>query len=481
VPAVSATPVPTLPAPAATRAPSTPTPTDKPPATQQDLEAAAARLHQEAVVIDTHCDTVLRIVDTDTWLPRHSIRQETRHMVDIPKLQTGGIDVQVFASYTSGYLLADGKADYARANSRLLALLNGVHWTVTQNARSLTLIQSNADIEQAQQAGKIGVMASIEGAYAFSEQTGIELLRQYDDLGIRMLSLTWNYSNALGEGAEGIYLDGTASRGGLTDLGRSVIAEMNRLGIVIDVSHLNEATFWHVLAETRAPVIASHSSVYALCPHVRNLTDRQIQAIAGNGGVVQVNYHRPFLSADPDSATLATVVDHIDAVVALVGVDHVGLGSDFDGAKMPLGLEDAAKVPRITRELLSRGYSEADIRKILGANTRRLIQDVQASASVRPVGRGPALMPDLEAGQGLAGTQPKLSATLTLAPGQTLDPDSLAVVLDGIRYIPTYDEKTGTLSLTPAEPLIEKFHVVTFEAADRNGVSTRETRIFYLP
>lgn|GEM_PF-7423 len=480
-PTVSATPVPTIPVPTATRAPSTPTPTEKPPSPQQALDATAARLHQEAVVIDTHCDTVLRIVDADTWLPRYNIREKTRHMVDLPKLRTGGIDVQVFASYTPGYLLADGGADDAKANSRLLALLNAVRWTVGQNAASLTLIQSDADIGDAQQDGKIGVMASIEGAYSFSEQTGTELLRQYHDLGVRMLSLTWNYTNALGEGAEGIYKDGTKSSGGLTDLGRAVVAEMNRLGIVVDVSHLNEATFWDVMAVTQAPVIASHSSVHALCPHVRNLTDRQIQVIAANGGVVQVNYHRPFLSVDPDSATLATVVDHIDAVVALVGVDHVGLGSDFDGAKMPVGLEDATKVPQITRELLRRGYSEADIHKILGSNTRRLIQDVQALASAPAASGGPALSPDLESGQGLTRTQPTLSATLTLAPGQALDPDSLAVILDGIRYMPAYDATAGTLSLTPEAPLEEKFHVVTFSASDRSGVTTRETRIFCLP
>ncbi len=480
-PTVSATPVPASPAPTATRAPSTPTPTENPPSPQQVLDATAARLHHEAVVIDTHCDTVLRIVDDNTWLPRYDIREKTRHMVDLPKLKTGGIDVQVFASYTPGYLLAGGGADYARANSRLLALLNAVHWTVNRNARSLTLIQSDADIEQAQQDGKIGIMASIEGAYSFNEQNGIELLRQYYELGIRMLSLTWNYSNALGEGAESIYKDKTASSGGLTSLGRAVVAEMNRLGIVVDVSHLNEATFWDVMAATQAPLIASHSSVHALCPHVRNLTDRQIQAIAANGGVIQVNYHRPFLSVDPDTATLATVVDHIDAVVALVGVDHVGLGSDFDGAKMPVGLEDATKVPQITRELLRRGYSEADIHKIMGSNTRRLIQDVQALSSAPAASGGPTLSPDLESGQGLTSTQPTLSATLTLAPGQALDPDSLAVILDGIRYMPAYDATAGTLSLTPEAPLEEKFHVVTFSASDRGGVTTRETRIFYLP
>jgi hypothetical protein len=228
----------------------------------QALDEAAAQIHREAIVIDTHCDTVLRIVDANTWLPKVNISQKTSFMVDIAKMQAGSIDLQVFASYTSGYAKAGGGQDFNRANSRLLALINGVKWTLRKNLQTLLPIERHEDIGLAVQSGKIGIMASIEGAYSFDDATGVELLRQYSDLGIRMLALTWNYSNALGEGVDETYRDGKSSSGGLTALGRSVIAEMNKLGIIVDVSHLNEATFWDVMAVSSAPVIASHSSAY---------------------------------------------------------------------------------------------------------------------------------------------------------------------------------------------------------------------------
>ncbi|MDW7657855.1 MAG: dipeptidase [Bacillota bacterium] len=458
-----------------------PTPVVTPTSTSQALDEAAALIHREALVIDTHCDTVLKIIDSSTWLPKVNISQTTSFMVDIPKLQTGGIDLQVFASYTSGYAQEGGGQDFAKANSRLLALINGVKWTLRKNPQSLLPVERHNDIELAVQSGKTGVMASIEGAYSFSDTTGIELLKQYRDLGIRMLALTWNYSNALGEGVNETYRDGKSSSGGLTDLGRAVVIEMNKMGIIVDVSHLNEATFWDVLAVTSVPVIASHSSADYLCQNVRNLNDSQIQAIAASGGVVHVNFHRPFLAADADSVTIDTLVDHIDHIVDLVGIDFVGLGSDFDGAKMPQGLENASKVPMITRELLARGYAEDDINKILGGNANRLIRAVFAHASqLLPVSGVPVIVPELAMGTGIPTGTPVLNAVINHEAGKELDLDSLAIVVDGVVYSPEYDAATRTITLALTAPLTEKFHVVTFLAAFQGGETARETLVFYI-
>jgi membrane dipeptidase len=294
-----------------------------------------------------------------------------------------------------------------------------------------------------------------------------------------MLALTWNHSNALGEGVNEAYQDGTPSSGGLTELGKSVILEMNRLGMVVDVSHLNETTFWDTMAITNVPVIASHSSVYSLNNNARNLKDDQIQAIAQTGGVIQVNFHRPFLAADPATVTIGTLVDHIDYIVQLVGIDSVGLGSDFDGAEMPDGLENAALLPRITLELVKRGYSDDAIRKILGANTARLFHDVSLQATgIKSSKNAPNISMDIEMGTRLDTATPTFSAIIQVGDGYALDLDRISLVIDGQVMVPDYDESTATASLTMTTPLSEQFHVVTFVAANLSGETTRKTRIF---
>jgi membrane dipeptidase len=465
LPTVTLPPIPTL-------TPASPTRTPE--------EEKAAAVHTAAFVIDTHCDTVLKIISSTTWLPKTNLGQSTAFMVDLPKLRAGGIDLQVFAAFTGGYARSGGGQDFDRANSRLLALLNALHWTLQKNPQTTRLILSQPDIDQIRRDGKTGLMLSIEGAYSFAPENGVALLRQYHDLGVRMIGLVWNNANALGEGADQVYKDGTPSSGGLTDLGCAVIAEMNRLGIIIDVSHMNERTFWDTVSASTAPLIASHSSVYSLCAHVRNLKDDQIRAIAAGGGVIQVNFHRPFLSVKPDTVTLSTLVDHIDAIVSLVGVDYVGLGSDFDGATMPHGLENAAKLPDITAELLRRGYAESDVHKILGGNAARVFADIWARASAPAAISGPSLDVAFAAGSGFASAQPTLSATVSPASGHTLDLASLQIVLDGTIHAPDFNGATGLMSLTPASLLQEKFHVVTFVAADNSGRTTRATRIFYV-
>jgi membrane dipeptidase len=423
---------------------------------------------------------LLDIDDPDTWLPVVNLGRSTRFMIDIPKLQKGGVDLQVFAAYTSGYALAGGGQDFARANSRLLSILNGLKWTLARNTGTLYPVISLRSIGEPDPSGRIGALSSIEGAYSLNGETGIELLRQYFDLGVRMLAPTWNYSNALGEGVSEKYRDGSPSAGGLTALGRSVIAEMNRLGIAVDVSHLSEATFWDLAAVTKAPIIASHSCCWALNPNVRNLKDAQIQAIAESGGVVQVCFHRPFLAADPTKATIATLVDHIDHVVGLAGIDHVGLGSDFDGGQMPANLTDASLLPNITRELVKRGYTESEIRKILGENTARALRAVWEFAAPLPDGAVPQIDGMAAMGTLLDTSTPTFTARIRAADGHALDPANLRVIIDGVEHTPAYDPASQTASFAVSEPLNPQFHVVTFVAAHTGGGTARKAIVVCL-
>ena len=468
--APTVTPVPT------TRPSPTAAPTTKPSPTAIPADPSAI-IHKNALVIDTHNDTVLKIIGRDSWLPQINIANKTSFMVDIPKLKAGGIDMSTFAAYTSGYSLSSGGQDFARANSRLLALLNAGLWTISQNSRSIDQIRRFTDIAAAVDNAKIGVLLSIEGAYSLHGDTANELLRQYRDLGVLMLSPVWSNSNALGEGVNERFKDGPASSGGLTPLGSEIIAEMNRLGIVVDVSHMNDETFWDTVSVSSAPVIASHSSVYSLCPNVRNLKDSQIEAIAAGGGVIQVNFHRPFLAVDESAATLSTLVDHIDYVARLAGIDHVGLGSDFDGAKMPQGLPDAAAYPRITQELFKRGYTEAEIRKILGGNIARVLESVWANAPATISGTS-VIEPALAMGSSVSSATPMLTAIV--GKPEAIDAASLRVIVDGTVYTPEFDPATGLVSLTVTTALSEKFHVLTFAVTSTDGAQVRETRIFYI-
>ena len=477
-PAASPTPVPTLAptlAPTVTPAVTSVTSTSTAPVTP--TADTVENLHQDALVIDAHNDTVLKIIDSDTWLPKNKLSRITNFMVDIPKLVAGGIDVATFASYTSGYAQPGGGQDFDRANSRLLALLNALHWTMDQNPDTTRQVLDSNDLQNSNSQGSIGFLLSIEGAYSLNAVNSLALLRQYHDLGVLMLAPVWNYSNELGEGTKAEYPDGSPSSGGLTDLGRTVIEEMNRLGTIVDVSHMNEQTFWDTLGISSAPVIASHSSVDALCPNARNLTDRQILAIADSGGLVHVNYYRNFLAGNPSSATVKTLVDHIEYIVNLAGIDHIGLGSDFDGASLPLGLADASHVPAITRELLERGYSYEAVGKILGGNSARVFSKIWKQATVSTSDVGPVVETDLSMGAPLAANEP-LQAMIT--DPATVETASMQIIIDGIVYSPDYDAATGIMQIMLPVSIREKFHVVTFLAKTPEGVTTRETRIFYL-
>jgi len=319
-------------------------------------------LHSRALVIDSHCDTILKVLGS-----RGEYRLGELHFaehVDIPRLRQGGVDVQFFAAYIG----AEYKPD--RAVKRTLQLLDCLHREIEANQDTLRLILKASDIDSLKSQRQIGVLISIEGGEALEGE--LAALRIYHRLGVRAVGLTWNERNQIAEG-----VGECRSGGGLTDFGVSVVAEMNRLGMIVDVSHISEPGFYDVLEVSKHPIIASHSNARAVCGHVRNLTDRQIRALAANGGVVGMNFAPEFL-VEHGEAHLDDVVTHIDHIVNLLGNSkHVGLGGDLDGiSHTPVGLEDVTKYPALTEALLRRGYSEEALLDVLGLNHLRVIRTV---------------------------------------------------------------------------------------------------------
>lgn len=320
--------------------------------------AAAGDLHAGAVVVDAHCDTLLDLAAGRRRLGQRSLDGH----VDIPRLREGGVNVQFFAHYIEPQHKPD------RALRRFLELYDVFMAEAEQNARHMAVVTSWRQLEEALAQGRIAAIISIEGGEVISGS--LEVLRALRRLGVRAIGLTWNERNDIADGVGEAH-----SPGGLTRFGRRVVEEMNRLGMVVDVSHLSEPSFWDVLEVSSRPVIASHSNARALCDHVRNLTDDQIRALAANGGVMGLTFCPPFV--DPYKADVDRVVDHALHVLDLVGPDHLGLGSDFDGIlETPSGLEDATRFPRLTEALLRRGVDETTLRKILGGNFLRVLREV---------------------------------------------------------------------------------------------------------
>jgi len=462
-------------------------------------DEAALQIHQEAVVVDTHSDTLMKVVDLGEsslpyeqreWLPKQDIGVETTNQMDIPKLQRGGVDVQYFGAFVAENYYP------GRCFDRTLALINALYYSVRNHPEAMVLAKTPKDIDDIVKQGKIAAVSSIEGGDAITEPYGIELLRQFADLGVRAITLSWSYSNSLCEGINKTYGDParTPSPPGLTELGREVIKEMNRLGIAVDVSHISEQSFWEALEVSEAPIFASHSCVWELRNHDRNLTDEQIlamatkedkkaQAVAKKGGIVQVNFYRAYLSSKPgNQVTIADLVDHIDYVVNLVGVEHVGLGSDFDGATMPNDLRNASYMPAITAELVRRGYSKADIELILGGNSLRYAKEVweKSAAGKDKGGIAPVIAAEPAMGEIFENLTPYLSASVGTNGGSALDAASFRIIIDGKEYAPQYDAAAATLSLQVEEDLAKGFHVVTFAAANKAGKVTRETVIFFV-
>lgn len=312
---------------------------------------------KDLFIIDGHCDTLLDLADGKRSFAGVG---EGGHM-DLSRLQQGGVRLQFFAAFIGSEYKPE------RSLKRALQLINAFHKLV-ENHADLAHITRRADLENLCNTNQIGALLAIEGGEALAGS--IELLELYHRLGLRSLTLTWNQRNEL---ADGVGEGETA--GGLTRFGKQVIRHMNRLGMLIDVSHLSDAGFWDVLRATEQPIIASHSNCRVLCPHRRNLTDEQIKALAAGGGVMGVTFAGDFI--DQQFPTLDRLVDHIEHIVQLAGIEHVGIGSDFDGVdKLPSELPDVSALPRLVEALSNRGFSTEQIRAIMGGNFLRLLQQV---------------------------------------------------------------------------------------------------------
>lgn len=331
------------------------------------MEKEYLELHGEALVVDTHCDT-LECFYPERVAPLTPHRMElglgkranVGH-VDIPRLIEGGVDCQVFAIGAARVIFPP------RAVKTALQMIDIFYRECEKNKEKITPVYSYKDILKAYTEGKIAALLAVEGGEVIGGDVGV--LRMLHRLGVRILSLVYHRSE-LADGASQ-----NRTNGGLTTLGVEVAEEIQRLGIVADVSHLNDAGFWDLVKIVKKPMIASHSSCRALCNHPRNLTDEQIEAMADEGGVIGVNFAPSFIH--PVKATVGRVVDHIDHIVDLVGVDHVGLGSDFDGIRStPEGLEDVTCMPNVTKVLVERGYSPDEVKKILGENHLRVFKQV---------------------------------------------------------------------------------------------------------
>jgi membrane dipeptidase len=380
------------------------------PAAAQSVSDQAKKLQSSSIVIDTHDDTTQRLLDPSFDL---SVRHSDGN-IDIPRMREGGLSAIFFSIWISSKILGPDAVKQA------LDQIGAVRETVRKNPKDLMLATSAADIREAKKQHKIAVLMGVEGGHMMGNDLAV--LRTFAALGVRYMTLTHMDNNEWADSSTD-----KPAHNGLTDFGKQVVLEMNRLGILVDISHVSDKTFEDALAVSKAPLLASHSSCRAICQAPRNMTDDMMRDLAKHGGVIQINYHVGFLSqeyrdfekahpevekeveaevkkrcGDNEACKLTTgdqvvrdfmeagklpkvdwtvIIDHIDHAVKVAGIDHVGLGSDFDGAVMPLGMQDVTHIPQITDALLKKGYSESDIRKILGENTLRLLSDSQRIAN----------------------------------------------------------------------------------------------------
>lgn len=327
----------------------------------------AAALHADSLVVDAHSD-----VFCDVEIRRARGETDVLRRFHLPAWQAGGVNAVVTALYVE----PEHKPDRAlRQAMRLLgAALNDIEQTP-----EVAFCRTRAEIDAAVARGQIAFILSIEGGECI--QDGIEALRVFYELGVRLIGLTWNQRNMLAEG-----IGEARAGGGLTELGRTMVREANRLGILLDVSHLSVKSFWDLIETSQAPIIASHSNAKALCDHPRNLDDDQIRAVVASGGTVGVTMVPAFITKEPREATLARLIDHIDHIASLVGTENIAIGPDYvnfleawanRAETSPLsGLENISVLPNLTAALVQRGYSEAAIRGILGENFLRVLTGV---------------------------------------------------------------------------------------------------------
>lgn len=326
------------------------------------------KLHAESIIFDGHCDTLITIRDGERKLGRRCQPQpegdvlSSQHL-DLPRLLEGGVTAQTFACFIRPQFLPSD------ATNEALRLIDAFYRAVDDDPDKLRLATRASDVEQAKAEGQVAGVLSLEGAEAL--EGDLAVLRSFYRLGLRAVGLTWNFRNRAADG-----LDEARTGGGLTEFGVKLLREANRLGILLDVAHLAPAGVRDVLKLSEAPVVASHANARALCEHRRNLSDEQLEGIASTGGLVAVTYVPNFVAQDGQKASLERVLDHIDYIVKTIGLDHVGLGSDFDGFGGTLpGLEDVSRLPALTAGLVERGYSDEAVSKILGGNYLRVFRE----------------------------------------------------------------------------------------------------------
>lgn len=330
----------------------------------KDLKQKATELHYSSYVIDLHTDALYFHMRGKKDITKRSQILE----VDIPRLKEGGVDGQVFAIWPNPRLLK--KKNYAKF---VYAAIDTFKQICQRESVNISLALSPKDVYEIAAQNKIAGILAIEGGHALEGR--LDMLDTFYNLGVRLITITWNNSNELADAQ----LDTNKPNNGLSKLGIQAIKRMNELGIIIDVSHASEKSFWDIINISTAPIIASHSAVRTLRNHKRNLTDKQIIAIAKKRGVIGIIFRSSNLSKTPNKSSIEDVLNHIDYIVKLVGVDFVALGSDFDGLmeKPPKKLEDASKFSNITYALKKRKYSDEDIKKILGENFIRVWNEVE--------------------------------------------------------------------------------------------------------
>jgi len=375
----------------------------------------ARRLHDSAIVIDTHADTPDRFVDENFDLS--TVTPIDKGHVDLEKVRAGNLGAEFFAVWVSPDKY---KGRYV---PRALDLIDSVYEQARRHPGQMVMAYSAEDIERARSGPnkKLAALLGLEGGHAIDND--LRVLRDYYRLGVRYMTLTWMNTNEWADSSGDLDNPNIQHHDGLTPFGKQVVGEMNRLGMMVDVSHVSDKTFWDAIAVSKAPIIASHSGARALTTHPRNLTDEMLKAVAKNGGVVMVNFYSAFvddhfrqayaaqepqrnaaiqayrdkMKAEGKPASYAegariwkewtariprppfsALIDHIDHVAKVAGVDHVGLGADWDGIdSLPQGVDSVADLPKITQALLDRGYKPEQIRKILGGNLLRVFRQVE--------------------------------------------------------------------------------------------------------
>jgi membrane dipeptidase len=383
---------------------------------QKGLEEQAKEIHRKIVSVDTHCDTAMMLL-RGNWNPaeRHNPDLPDSGKIDLPRMREGGLDAEFFAAFVAQGPRTD--QSYAQVKKRAEELIQAVKNMVEANKTMIGLAFTPEDAYKLKRQGRLTAFLGIENGYAIGKD--LSLIKYFYELGVRYITLCHTADNDICDSST----DRTEPDDrGLSDFGKQVVLECNRLGMIVDVSHASDKTFYDVLALSKAPIIASHSSARAICDNPRNLTDEQIKALARKGGVIQICFLSSYLKtpkANPerdkamaefrakygnwrniqdeaqrqkimeevqeinrkypaDLATVNDLVDHIDHVVKLVGIDYVGIGTDFDGGGGVLGCNDVSQMIKVTAELLGRGYSGKDLEKIWGKNFFRVFHQVMA-------------------------------------------------------------------------------------------------------